>query len=52
MHVNHEPSESPGPKKPYEKPRVDSHRVFEASLACIKVPGSIGCGHNIHHTKS
>jgi hypothetical protein len=39
-------------KKPYEKPRVESHRVFEASLACIKIPGAPMCSFNIHRTKS
>jgi hypothetical protein len=43
---------TPGAKKPYEKPRVESHRVFEASLACIKIPGSPMCSFNIHRTKS
>lgn len=43
---------TPGAKKPYEKPRVESHRVFEASLACTKIPGSPMCSFNIHRTKS
>ena len=41
-----------GTKKTYEKPKVESHRVFEASLACIKIPGSPMCSFNIHRTKS
>ena len=39
-------------KKPYQKPRVDSHRVFEASLACIKVPGSPMCQFNLARVRS
>lgn len=45
------PSERP-PKKTYEKPRVESHRVFEVSLACIKIPGSPMCQFNIRRTRS
>jgi hypothetical protein len=41
-----------GAKKPYEKPRVESHRVFEASLACLKIPGSGMCFMNIARAKS
>lgn len=42
----------PGGRKPYAKPRVESHRVFEVSLACIKIPGSPMCQFNIKRTKS
>ena len=40
------------PKKKYEKPRVESHRVFEVSLACIKIPGSPMCQFNVRRTRS
>lgn len=43
---------APGSKKPYEKPSVQSHRVFEASLACAKIPGSTMCQLNVHRNKS
>ncbi|MEB3197256.1 MAG: hypothetical protein VKP62_08640 [Candidatus Sericytochromatia bacterium] len=46
------PSESPEPKKPYEKPRLESHRVFEVSLACLKVPGSPACAFNVARARS
>lgn len=39
-------------KKPYEKPMVTSHRVFEVSLACIKVPGSPMCQFNLARVRS
>ena len=39
-------------KKPYTKPVVTSHRVFEVSLACIKVPGSPMCQFNMARTRS
>lgn len=42
----------PGARKAYQKPRVESHRVFEVSLACIKIPGSPMCQFNIKRTKS
>lgn len=47
-----EKPESPQPKKPYQKPRVESHRVFEASLACVKVPGSAMCHYNLARVRS
>jgi hypothetical protein len=41
------------PKKVYEKPLVSSsHRVFEVSLACIKVPSSPMCHLNMARTRS
>ncbi len=46
-----QPTERP-PRKTYEKPRVESHRVFEVSLACIKIPGSPMCQFNIRRTRS
>jgi hypothetical protein len=39
-------------KKPYEKPHVTSHKVFEASMACVKVPGSAACSFNIRFVRS
>jgi hypothetical protein len=39
-------------KKPYQKPLVESHRVFEVSLACIKVPGSPACAFNVARARS
>ena len=42
----------PNQRKPYETPRVSSSRVFEASLACLKMPGLPMCSHNIKRTKS
>ena len=39
-------------KKPYTKPVVSSHRVFEVSLACIKVPASPMCFGNMSRTRS
>lgn len=47
-----EKHDSQAPKKPYSKPRVDSHRVFEVSLACIKVPGAPMCSWNVARMKS
>ncbi|HEY9723740.1 MAG TPA: hypothetical protein V6D47_17135 [Oscillatoriaceae cyanobacterium] len=47
-----EQPETSKPKKPYEKPRVDSHRVFEVSLACVKHSGIAQCMFNIHLFKS
>lgn len=44
--------EAPKPKKPYEKPSVVSHRVFEVSLACIKHSGYPQCHFNINLFKS
>jgi hypothetical protein len=40
------------PKKPYEKPQVTSHQVFEVSLACIKIPGSTMCNFNLARARS
>jgi hypothetical protein len=41
------------PRKVYEKPVVmSSHRVFEVSLACIKVPASAMCHLNVARTRS
>lgn len=45
------PTERPA-KKTYEKPRVESHRVFEVSLACVKIPGAAMCQFNIRRTRS
>lgn len=39
-------------KKPYEKPRVTSHKVFEASMACVKIPGSAACQMNLRFVRS
>lgn len=39
-------------KKPYEKPRVTSHKVFEASMACVKIPGSGACQWNMRFVRS
>lgn len=39
-------------KKPYAKPLVESHRVFEVSLACIKIPGSWWCNYNFRRIRS
>lgn len=47
-----EKTDTPSNKKPYTKPRVDSHRVFEVSLACIKIPGSPMCSWNVARMKS
>ena len=40
-----EPSDQPAPgaRKRYEKPTLTSHKVFEVSLACVKVTGSAMC---------
>lgn len=46
------PDKKGSDKKPYEKPRLESHKVFEASLACIKIPGSPMCSFNIRRTRS
>ncbi|MEB3328104.1 MAG: hypothetical protein VKQ33_02595 [Candidatus Sericytochromatia bacterium] len=42
----------PPARKPYEKPRLESHRVFEVSLSCIKIPGSPACAFNVARTRS
>ncbi len=48
-----EPSLSSNSKKrSYEKPHLASHQVFEASLACMGLPGSLACGPVIRRTKS
>ena len=39
-------------KKLYEKPRVESHVVFEASLACVKVTGAAPCSFSVRRSKS
>lgn len=39
-------------RKAYSKPIVESYKVFEASLACVKIPGSIMCNYNIRRSKS
>ena len=46
-----DPTQAAG-KRPYAKPTVTSHRVFEVSLACIKVPGAIMCQMNIARNRS
>ena len=46
--------EQPRARKPYQAPQVTSHRVFEASLACLKIPSNPSCrAHGgIAHTRS
>lgn len=52
MQANRQQEASGDTRKPYAKPTVESHRVFEASLACTKVPHSPACSFNIQRTKS
>lgn len=42
----------PAPKRPYLRPSVRSMAVFEASLACVKVPGTPMCQFNVARGKS
>lgn len=50
--MQHSENHPPAARKPYEKPMLESHRVFEVSLSCNKVSHSTVCNFNIHHTKS
>ncbi|MEB3221630.1 MAG: hypothetical protein VKS61_06085 [Candidatus Sericytochromatia bacterium] len=45
-------AEGAQPRKPYDKPRLESHRVFEVSLSCVKIPGAPSCAWNVTRVRS